>query len=427
MSTSPPGPSTETWVVLGSGNGSTNLGDEGMWEASVRVLRASRGQVEVITDAAPNWRPPVPDVRVLPYLYMTLRRGQRWLGPALAGKWPRLEQLISRPGREPYAFRASARSTFSPKGKLQVAWHDAIQASEGLIVSGAGAINDDFAGHGVASWDLMIAWAAQAKKPIAFIGQGVGPLTGDLNREVARRMLSRADVISVRERRSLAVITSLGIASDPEVTPDWAVINTPTSADRDEADNLKNTLTDGADFFALSIHRRADTRRGDLDRLASLTHSLIETVESNGYRVLFVPNMTSGRYSDDRETARLLQARWRQEDRKRLMVQGEPSSPGVTRALLGLSQGLITTRYHPLVFALAEGVASVGVSYDDYYDQKLCGASELFGVSKNVRRLGDPDISAESILQLLREQVVPDRGTELRERVERPLVSFLSR
>ena len=51
--------SGRTWVVLGSANGSTNLGDESMWEAAATALREIEGPVTIITDGPSRWRAPL--------------------------------------------------------------------------------------------------------------------------------------------------------------------------------------------------------------------------------------------------------------------------------------------------------------------------------------------------------------------------------
>lgn len=418
----------EQWIVLGSANGSTNLGDEAMWEAAVQTLRTERGAVHVVTDAVDGWQPPLEGVTVLPNLVYSLRRGD-FLPPT----WKRitlvnfLTRAISWPRRNAFALSRARRSYAAPRGPLQQLWWDQIAISKGLIVSGAGAINDDYAPHGIAAWSVLIRWAKAQGKPIAIVGQGVGPITDSALRRVSARMLLDANLVTVRERGSKSLLKELGVdESRATVTPDWALAITPSSEDHYRAVSIKNELIGQHPFFALSLHRRHNTSSAELKRLSKVAEDFVLSALDLDHRVLFVANMTLQGYSDDRETARILSSSWSDRARGNFTIQEARLTPRVTRALLSQSEGVISTRYHPMVFAFSEGVPCVGVSYDRYYDQKLAGISGLFGVAENVHRLDSEKLAPKEILRELLSQVVPSiEGGALLAEVRAPLTNFL--
>ncbi|MEL4320076.1 polysaccharide pyruvyl transferase family protein [Leifsonia sp. YIM 134122] len=416
------------WLLIGSANGSTNLGDESMWLAAADVLRSEHPHSTIVTDAAPGWESGLERVELHPFLLESLRRG-KFLSP-----WTHrsrivasIERLVSRPGRVAYARRALARAKKGPRTKLQRQWYNEVRSADAVIFTGAGAINDDYAAHGVYSWSLLTHWAHTLGKPVAFLGQGLGPLDASNAAETAK-MLKLANVITVREETSLHLATSLidGAGVTPLLTPDWALALPATSSAQSDARQLVEVVIGGGPFIAMSFHRRRAGSSDLLDQVAVLAESLVEAFRLQGLKVLFVPNMRGNRFSDDRETARILVRSWSAANRDHMTILEPETGPAVTKALLGLADYLISSRYHPMVFALAEGTPSFGVAYDDYYVQKLVGVSSIFGLADNVANLRDPSLTARSIIASLTGQRAPAADDATVADIVAPLRTFIA-
>jgi polysaccharide pyruvyl transferase WcaK-like protein len=417
-------PDAKYWVILSGGNGSTNLGDECMWEAGVRAAREVLGPVSIVTDGHRGWKAPLNDVVVLPYLHTSLRRGaiipEAWMSSSVVRF---AERLISAPRRNEYAYSAARRARKRPRSAVQRLWLQTIERAEGVIISGSGAINDELAAHGISSWGLISEWAERNAKPVAMIGQGIGPINKVRNKRRVAEMLARMGHISVRETESRALAVRLG--SKSQVTPDWALGIVPTLADRQAAARVREHLVGSDPFIALSVHRRRSTPKSDLVELSRILEQFVEVAIHRQIRVVFVPNMTAGPYSDDRATARRITSTWSRSTREYVAMQDRPMTHLSTRAFLGQAGGLISTRYHPMVFALVEGTPSVGISYNTYYDQKLEGISNLFGVENNVYRLGSGSLQPARICEILNGQHVVSVNADLLRAITDPLSSFL--
>lgn len=409
---------TSSWVILGGGNGSTNLGDDSMWEAAVATIRSVDPSAVIITDAHPlPWTPDEPEVIVLPLLYAALRRGYG-LRPAL------LERLVSYPARDRVARRAVTGRMPRRVQELCKKWDEAIAESQGVVFAGSGAITDDYAGHGIYSWSTVASLARAHGKRFAFVGQGVGPLKIGRNREAAAAMLRAADLVTVREAMSLALLEGMGIEAIR--TPDWAIANIPRGEDRACASGAVASLVDGSPFVAVSFHRRHNMRLEALRKLADVFGSVVREADRLGLRALVVPSMRGGRYADDRLTARrLIRMSGLTEDRVRIL--DGPVSARVTRAVLGMSEAVVTTRYHPHVFALAEGTPSFGVCVDEYYVQKLVGAGDVFGLGQtNTALLSDVAAGkVPGLVNALAESQVPALADGVISQITRPLTSFV--
>lgn len=409
----------ETIVILGSANGSRNLGDECMWLGAAACIREALPNHRIVTDAEPGWSPPVADVEAHDFLYWQLRRGVR-LGLRRRSV---LERMASRPFRREAAARY-ARELADPTRKEAEEWRSRVRASAAIIFSGAGAICDDYETHGVYSWSLVAEWARQSGVPYFLIGQGIGPLAHAKSRSVVAEMLNGAEMVGVRDVLSKTVAQRLGVSSERiTLDPDWALSVPVDSKSRAKADEILQEYLGDSSFIAVSVHRRVSTSRTDLRRLALKLMDVAGWCESTNRRVLFVPNMTGGRYSDDRQTARSIIAGWPKNLQDLTRVHDGQSDASVVKAILERADYCVSTRYHPLVFALAAGTPSLGIAYDGYYTQKLRGASLSFGIDGNVLGLYDEWIWADLVCSL---GVTEVEAEELSQRIRAPLVSRLA-
>lgn len=376
------------FVMVGSANNSSNLGDECMWEAAASVLREQLPDHQIATDsqAPAEWIPPIGGVDAYPFLYPLLQRGHV-RGRNLTNAWPLMHSAVSRPGAIKHAEKRLAQHLAHPsRDNLHQLWERLIAESKGLIFTGAGAITDDYAVHGVFSWRLMTEVAQRHGKPVAFIGQGIGPLNHPSVRVRTREMLASAELLTLREDRSQTVVRDLGIHHG-SVQGDWALLLNPSKSDEEAASTALRELVDDQSFIAVSLHRRGDTTDDTITQYARLTGELVDLARKTQQQLIFVPNMTQGRYSDDRETARQIIRKLPTEQSKIPLILDRKLSAGATKSLLSSASLLVTSRYHPLVFAMSAGVPVIGASLDEYYDQKLAGASKNFGVEGNIARL----------------------------------------
>jgi len=310
-------------------------------------------------------------------------------------RFPRLSELaktsvtlrgLSRLGRSKRVARLVAnRLELGPRTPLEMQWHHAIASSDALIISGAGAMTDQYDVQGIHSWRLLAGWASSLGKPTLAVGQGVGPVKRHTNRVALKSLLDELDYVGVRDSLSAAYVRDLG--SSPrllEVTPDWASAMSPTAASLEVADELIGQWGVREGFVAVSLHLHeplAFRRRWLLQRLAK---ALVQTANRHNLPMVFVPNMTGARHSDDRTLAQSVISRLPSALRSRCHVHVGRSDATVVASILSRSRGIVSTRYHPLVFALGVGRPAIGIYFDEYYRRKLEGASAHFGVSGNV-------------------------------------------
>lgn len=416
-------------MILSSGNGSTNLGDEAMWEAAAVVTQRTIPTAEVITDASSGWSPPMRGVECLPFFPLALRRGASLLGPGAAARGTTLERLISRPQRKSHARRAASgdldQSVLPARRDLARLWRQRLAESRALVISGAGAVCDEYVEHGVYSWGLLTRWANELQIPIAMLGQGIGPLSRPEDRQLVSAMLRRTQTLTVRDPDSLRLAKELG-ATHAQLSNDWAILNEPSQADRIHAQEIAYREVGDAQFVAFTLHLSGHSSSDTRARISQVLQSLVAECRRDGLALLHVPTMTRGRRSDDRLAIRLFARGLGTPERAYLKLIDEPLSSRVTRALLGLSAGVVTTRYHASVFALAEGIPTIGLAHSPYYAQKLGGLAALFSLDEGAVKIlyGVEPFRTSVVTDLLRSHPAELDRSQL-EAISGPYVEFL--
>ena len=389
------------FVVLGSANGSKNLGDESMWESLVQILREIDPQSLIVTDGRSDWAPSFPNVRVLPFLAGEMRV-DTFLNPLISKMLAssRIASLLSPFGK---AKRADAivknRIVSGPKTALEKSWFDEIAKSNALIVAGAGAMNDNYPVHGVHSWRLLTHWAAMHNKKVLFLGQGVGPLEIPVNREAVRRLLNDVDLFTTRDELSSELVAKISnFEFRPDSQVDYAAIRATTEKELlvSQTELAKTTAADK--FICLSLNLSSATFISRTVPTLMLGRRIAKKIIGDGYKILFVSNMTGSGFNDDRILGRVTKALLPKKLRNSFFIHEGQSDAGVVMAMISKSSGLISTRYHPVIFALKSGVPALGIYFDEYYKLKFSGAIagpySGQGIAISNRRLrGNLDIS----------------------------------
>lgn len=257
-----------------------------------------------------------------------------------------------------------------PRGLLATRHH--VRSSD-LVISGGGGLLQD-----VTSWRsplyylAVMALGRRAGRPVAFVGQSVGPLRRPAIRWLARRVLSGVGALAVRDRVSREALLGLGLGREVEVTADLAFLMSPPTEEEMEAARRKAGLPAGEGPVAAVALRPDAAGEGGEDMAGRLGEAIGGVCGELGLRPLLVAMQPS----QDVEFAGRAAA-------------GMPLGLGgvapvmPARELLALIAGcdlLIGMRLHALVFAALAGVPLVGISYDP----KVDGLMEQLGMEAAV-------------------------------------------
>ncbi|MBF5007769.1 phytanoyl-CoA dioxygenase family protein [Diaphorobacter caeni] len=341
------------WTLVGDIGGAANFhaGDEAMLESNLRLLRsvAPGSQLHVISAD--------PEFTSLSYGVQAFAR----LGFDDCATEIEREALLDQVSRPHWTSRA-------PKAFGALA-----DASDGLLISGGGNLRD--------AWPACIyerlALCRRAVKigaSVVILGQTIGPELNDRHREMVSEMLRAASWIGVREYPSYQRALTLG--ADPRrMSFQIDDAHALGRADPGSGAGLSWPLSFPiqSPWIGVTFHPLCDPAEGD-PVIESLARQLEAFALHAGCELVFISHARAAPKAG---------ARWSDEDMgkalaaclRKVVMHVLPVLPAAQIARMTAQARLVvSSRYHPLVFALAADVPCVGVCVDDYTRTKLQGA-----------------------------------------------------
>ena len=245
---------------------------------------------------------------------------------------------------------------------------EAIRASDGVAVSGGGNMASTWPSH-IFERATIGEIARLLGKPLVISGQTIGPHLDQPDRELVAGLLSTAALVGLREGPSHALSADLGVA--PELLVQ-TVDDASFLAEQNDA-----PLESRAPYclVSLSTHVGVENREAFQHRVAELLDHVAATT---GLDIRFFAHFASLDPSESRGDTVMHDA-----VRARMTTTGaETVDEGDSVAAARLARGaslVISSRYHPAVFAVSGGVPTIGIPVDDYTTTKLTGALGNFG------------------------------------------------
>lgn len=189
------------------------------------------------------------------------------------------------------------------------------------------------------------------KRPYAIFAQGLGPLQRPFLRRLARRALSRAASITLRDDASAAFLRDeLRVPYEPLVAPDPALCLQP--APLEAAEDALCAAGLGSDAPRIGIVLREWPGVTQVE--AAVSEFIARAAEEWGARCLLIPFQ---READMAQCVRLSAG-------SRASVWDKPSSPAELVALTARLDMVVAMRLHAQIFAVSQAVPMVGISYD---------------------------------------------------------------
>jgi polysaccharide pyruvyl transferase WcaK-like protein len=319
-----------------------HLGDEAMLEANLETLRRLVPDVRfTVPSRDPAWTSARYDVDGCPM-------------PAVPAEHLANDDLAARSIAEGAAWLGE-----DTIGRLR--------DSQGLVISGGGNLCGTWP-EKILERAALMAVARAHGLPVVVVGQTLGPSLTGAQRALLATVLPQAQWVGVREPASARLATELGVASDRiDVQLDDAFFlaagPTPESADAAALapHPRRIVVTLDASFAAPGAEEALHAIASQLDGIATwLDASLVFSPHVGGTNV--APE------HDDRGVGPKLAALAR-----RPLVVLDLWQARAVRGLIESSLFVVSSRYHPLVFATAAGVPALALHRDDYTRTKLRG------------------------------------------------------
>lgn len=343
--------------------GADHVGDNAMFEANVAALSQRLRRLEVTLLARRPYRSESLPVVELPGLAFPP------LEDASDGE---RHELLRQVGA---AARGGGFTALGCRAESVAALVAALSQADALIVSGGGNLNARWPEH-LFERAAAVEVAHSLGKPVAFLGQTLGPALGSDQRVVLGEALGRAVWVGVRELPSAALALALGVPQDRldyQLDDAWLLPPRPP----EPAERRLLPEWGSGPWIALTVHPFAAPTEVAVERIGEQLGALATAL---GARLLFVPHEAA----DDAGQSDVLISRALV---SRLPRQVESwicpvLPPRLVRWVTAQASLVVSTRYHPLVFGLAAGVPCLGLWADGYSRVKVQGALRHAGQSE---------------------------------------------
>jgi len=259
---------------------------------------------------------------------------------------------------------------------------ETVRASDAVVIAGGGNLASNWPEH-IRMRSTLGELAAQYSKPMVISGQTIGPRLTGQDADAVSVLLGSAQLVGVREPASFDLALALGV--DPR-----RLVSTIDDASFLAADAAAPPAAPYC-LVSLSLHTAGIPRPSFVGQIAAL---LDHVATATGLDIRFLAHFGSTRAGVAAGDS-LLHAE----------VAGLMSSSSSEVALTDASSAaawargaelVLTSRYHPAVFAVSAGVPTIGVHVDEYTRVKLTGALGNFGQS-SVLASSDLEAAAELV------------------------------
>ncbi len=264
--------------------------------------------------------------------------------------------------------------------------------SADLLISGGGSLLQNVTSRRSLYYYLGVIMLAKLfGRKVMLYAQGIGPICGNLAKWLMNLIVNQVDLITVRDKGSLAELGRLQITK-PKIfcTADPVLAIKPVNLDIGRKILAKLAIDSSNVKIGISVRRWKGWENCNLN-LAKALDRLFETYRAE---VVFIPMQFPEDIKAAKQTAELMTT-------KATVIEEELSTQEIL-SLVGCVDVLISIRLHALIFAGVMGVPMLGISYDPKIDRFLDSIGE--------KPLGTlASVTAQEIYQAVAEKLSQDK------------------
>lgn len=357
-------------LVVLSGIGGDNLGDDAMLIATVRDLRQADPDARVVVLAeAPEQCRPVAEQIGVPILRSLQQLVQHYLS-------------ILEPGESrPLAILQLAADLIQSRETLLGG--EALPGVPAPFLPGLRALMSADAVVDCGGANLCPHWKTYfyekcldylvCARPLLVSGQGVDRFEDHEDRQLLRTALNEASEITTREPRSEDYLRAIGVSAPLATVGDDALTLEPAAPSRVQEILRQAGLDPDEEFVALQYRHYLDYERPECyTKMAAFVEAV---ADATGCRVVGVPMHFSG--TDERGHLRRLSELVGRRDRYAFLDCR--LTPGEAKGIFAAARVAFGISYHSAVFSLGSGTPFLGLYRGEHYTQKMHGLAELYG------------------------------------------------
>lgn len=236
-------------------------------------------------------------------------------------------------------------------------------------------------------------------KPFVLLPQTYGPFKSRLSRILARRVLSRSEVIYSRDKQGLAVVEELIGKSDKiHHCPDVAFVLDAIRPENEQVKQIEKLKAQGRSFIGLNISGLLYNGGYSKDNMFDLACDYRELVkelisyfvQQQEYAVMLVPHVIPKNFpvENDFDACRKVFQSLAKREKERTVVLDDGYDQNEIKYLIGQCDFFMGARMHSTIAALSQCVPSVGMAYSE----KFAGVFQTVGAENSVIDMRKHDI-----------------------------------
>jgi polysaccharide pyruvyl transferase WcaK-like protein len=262
---------------------------------------------------------------------------------------------------------------------------EAVYKADLIVATGGGYITDAFKHHAIAAFSTL-ELASKLGKPVAMLGQGLGPIHEQDLLDKGKQVLPVINLIAVREKKvGIPLLQSINVSGKHVVVTGDDAIELAYNVRKSKIGNGIGVNLRVAQYSGINSEVFETVRLS----LHSIAHELKTTLLPTPIDHLYYEGYCE---SDSMSIQKLLSG------------YDDTSDGGATldtpiKVIEQISQCrvVVTGSYHAGVFALSQGIPVVGLAKSEYYANKFLGLADQFGVGCTVIFLDDPSLKEKLI------------------------------
>ncbi len=228
-----------------------------------------------------------------------------------------------------------------------------------LFISGGGSLLQDVTStRSLLYYLLLMKLAKIMKKPVMVYANGIGPIEKKANRFLAKKILNKVDLITLRDEDSKDYLNKLGVnnknvfvTADPVFTLDPAPIQRVKEILKDE------NIPIDRKFIGISV-RKWDRSHDLINSMANIIKYIVKEYKVN---VILIPM----HYPEDVDIS--FQIKEKASIKSCYMLKGKYKVEEIMGIIKEL-EIIVAMRLHSLIYAATQKVPMVGISYDPKVD-----------------------------------------------------------
>ncbi len=251
-----------------------------------------------------------------------------------------------------------------------------------LLISGGGSLIQDATSTKSLLYYLgIIKLAKICGAKVMVYANGIGPVTGRVNRCLTRLVLNTVNCITLREEDSLSELENIGVTKPPmTVTADPAL----RLCASDNAAILKRNLFGEKPLVAVSVR----SWKGFDEKIILEVSAVLNRLRDEGFEAFLLPMQ----YSKDFDICNQIS------QKSGCSVLSDGYSVEEITGLLSCCEAVVGMRLHAIVYAASSGTSPVGI----VYDPKVCGFMKYIGLDSFI---DIENLTADSLYKQIKDAV----------------------